>query len=188
MFSAAFLWEPGNYDAEFNELNAIIESAATSIPGYLGVECWASEDGTRKNATYYWDSLESLKALSTHPKHLEAKRRYSEWYKGSPVVERVFAARSADGREWEMQVRLWAPKPAKLAPWSCDLEITELHSPPKPLYGVDSWQSLQLALEFAASMLQHFQSQGGTLRWPHDESDQDREEVQVQDLFPRLRT
>jgi heme-degrading monooxygenase HmoA len=86
MFSAAFLWEPGNYDAEFNELNAIIESAATSIPGYLGVECWASEDGTRKNATYYWDNLESLKALSMHPKHLEAKRRYSEWYRGHHVV------------------------------------------------------------------------------------------------------
>jgi heme-degrading monooxygenase HmoA len=86
MFSAAFLWEPGNYDAEFNELNALIEAAATSIPGYLGVECWTSEDGVRKNATYYWDSLESLRALSTHPKHIEAKSRYSQWYNGYHVV------------------------------------------------------------------------------------------------------
>jgi heme-degrading monooxygenase HmoA len=86
MFSAAFIWEPGTYDAEFNELNAIIEATATSIPGFLGVESWSSEDGVRKNATYYWNSLESLKALSVHPKHLEAKRKYAQWYKGYHVV------------------------------------------------------------------------------------------------------
>jgi heme-degrading monooxygenase HmoA len=86
MFSAAFIWEPGTYDAEFNELNALIEAAATSTPGFLGVEEWTSPDGKRRNATYYWDSLDSLRALSTHPKHLEAKRRYSQWYNGYHVV------------------------------------------------------------------------------------------------------
>jgi len=86
MFSAAFIWEPGIYDDEFNELNALIEAAATSIPGFMGVECWSSDDGVRKNATYYWDSLESLKVLSSHPKHLEAKRRYAQWYDGYHVV------------------------------------------------------------------------------------------------------
>ncbi len=86
MFSAAFIWEPGIYDSEFNELNALIESAAMSTPGFLGVEDWKSEDGKRRNATYYWDSLDSLKALSTHPKHIEAKNRYAQWYKGYHVV------------------------------------------------------------------------------------------------------
>jgi heme-degrading monooxygenase HmoA len=86
MFSAAFIWEPGTYDAEFNELNALIEAAAASIPGFLGVENWRSDDGARHNATYYWNSLESLKALSVHPKHLEAKRKYAQWYKGYHVV------------------------------------------------------------------------------------------------------
>ncbi len=86
MFSAAFIWEPGIYDAEFDELNALIEAAATSTPGFIGVEEWTSPDGKRKNATYYWDSLHSLRALSTHPKHLEAKRRYSQWYNGYHVV------------------------------------------------------------------------------------------------------
>jgi heme-degrading monooxygenase HmoA len=86
MFSAAFIWEPGTYNAEFNELNALIEAAATSTPGFLGVEEWRTDDGKRRNATYYWDSLESLKALSVHPKHIEAKRRYAEWYNGFHVV------------------------------------------------------------------------------------------------------
>lgn len=86
MFSAAFIWEPGNYDDEFNALNALIEAAAIATPGYLGVEEWRSDDGKRRNATYYWDSLDSLKALSVHPKHLEAKRRYSQWYNDYHVV------------------------------------------------------------------------------------------------------
>jgi heme-degrading monooxygenase HmoA len=86
MFSAAFIWEPGTYDAEFNELNALIEAAATSTPGFIGVEEWRSDDGARRNATYYWDSLDSLKALSVHPKHIEAKSRYAQWYNGYHVV------------------------------------------------------------------------------------------------------
>jgi heme-degrading monooxygenase HmoA len=86
MFSAAFIWEPGIYDAEFAELNALIEAAARSTPGFVGVEEWQSEDGKRRNATYYWDSLESLKALSVHPKHLGAKGRYAQWYDGYHVV------------------------------------------------------------------------------------------------------
>lgn len=86
MISAAFIWEPGTYDTEFNELNALIEEAAASTPGFLGVETWTSEDRKRNNATYYWSSLESLKMLSVHPKHIEAKRRYAEWYNGYHVV------------------------------------------------------------------------------------------------------
>lgn len=86
MISAAFIWEPGTYDAEFNQLNALIEEAAQTTPGFLGVESWTSEDGKRNNATYYWSSLENLKMLSAHPKHIEAKRRYAEWYNGYQVV------------------------------------------------------------------------------------------------------
>ncbi len=86
MFSAAFIWEPGTYDVEFNELNALIEAAAASTPGFLGVEEWRSDGGQRRCATYYWQDLESLKALSLHPKHLEAKQKYAQWYRGYHVV------------------------------------------------------------------------------------------------------
>lgn len=83
MYSAAFIWEPGTYDAE---LNALIDAAATSTPGFLGVEEWRTDDGKRRCATYYWYSLDSLKALSTHPKHIEAKQKYARWYNGYHVV------------------------------------------------------------------------------------------------------
>jgi heme-degrading monooxygenase HmoA len=86
MFSAAFIWEPGIYDEEFNELNALIEAAAIAAPGYLGVEEWKSGDGKRRNATYYWETLDGLKALSQSPKYIEAKQKYSQWYNGYHVV------------------------------------------------------------------------------------------------------
>ena len=51
-----------------------------------GWEEWKTEDGKRRNATYYWENLESLKALSAHPKHIEAKQKYAQWYNGYHVV------------------------------------------------------------------------------------------------------
>lgn len=86
MYSAAFIWEPGEYDAEFQRLNALIEDVARAMPGFLGVEAWQAVSGTRRNATYYWDSLDTLKAFSTHPVHQEAKRQYARWYRGYHVV------------------------------------------------------------------------------------------------------
>jgi len=86
MFSAAFIFEPGTYDARFHELNALIGAAARATPGYLGVESWRSPDGSRANATYYWESLEALRQFSQHPHHLEAKREYQRWYLGYHIV------------------------------------------------------------------------------------------------------
>ncbi len=97
MFSASFIWEPGEYDAEFHRLNDEIEAVAQSLPGYLGVESWQTPDGTRKNATYYWDSLDTLKAFSTHPSHLEAKKQYARWYKGYHIVVSEVVRSYGDG-------------------------------------------------------------------------------------------
>lgn len=86
MYSASFIWEPGSYDEEFHRLNQLIDRLAQSLPGYLGVEVWHSADGRRKNATYYWDSLDTLKAFSVDPVHQEAKRQYARWYRGYHIV------------------------------------------------------------------------------------------------------
>ena len=86
MFSAAFIFEPGTYDERFMTLDASIEAAALATPGYLGRETWQSEDGKRFNATYYWASLDALKAFSQNADHQEAKRNYQLWYKGFHIV------------------------------------------------------------------------------------------------------
>jgi hypothetical protein len=47
MYSVAFLFEPGTYDARFHELNALIDAAADANPGFLGRESWRSPEGKR---------------------------------------------------------------------------------------------------------------------------------------------
>jgi heme-degrading monooxygenase HmoA len=86
MVCASFIWEPGIYDAEFHQLNAAIDQVARSLPGFLGVESWQIADGTRKCANYFWEDLDTLKAFSLHPAHLEAKRQYARWYNGYHIV------------------------------------------------------------------------------------------------------
>jgi heme-degrading monooxygenase HmoA len=86
VYSAAFIFEPGEYDARFHELNALIDAAAKATPGYLGVESWRSKDGATANATYYWESLEALQQFSRHPDHIEAKSQYQRWYRGYHIV------------------------------------------------------------------------------------------------------
>ena len=97
MFSAAFIFEPGIYDARFHELNASIDAAARATPGYLGAESWRSPDGSRANATYYWDSLDALRAFSQHPRHVEAKREYQRWYRGYHIVVSEILRSYGDG-------------------------------------------------------------------------------------------
>ena len=86
MYCASLIWEPGDYDSEFERLNEEIERIACSLPGYLGVESWQSTEGSRRCASYYWTDLDTLKGFSTHPTHLEAKRQYSRWFKSYHVV------------------------------------------------------------------------------------------------------
>jgi heme-degrading monooxygenase HmoA len=86
MYSAAFIYEALDYDEDFHRLNAEIDAVARSLPGFLGVEAWQAADGRRKNATYFWSDLDTLKSFSTHPAHLEAKRQYARWYEGYHIV------------------------------------------------------------------------------------------------------
>ncbi|MGH8090847.1 MAG: antibiotic biosynthesis monooxygenase family protein [Rudaea sp.] len=86
MYSVDFIFEPGVYDERFHELNAIIDAAARATPGYLGVESWRSPDGSLRNAKYYWETLDALRAFSRHPQHLQAKREYQKWYRGYHII------------------------------------------------------------------------------------------------------
>lgn len=98
MFSAAFIFEPGDYDDEFHELNSKIDDVARSLPGFVGAETWLSADGTRRNAVYYWESLDALHTFSKDPRHREAKRQYARWYKGYQVVIAEVVKTYGDGR------------------------------------------------------------------------------------------
>ncbi len=98
MYSAAFIFEPKDYDEKFYSLDNQIHEVATSINGFLGKESWQSTDGKKINATYYWQNMEALKEFSKHPKHLEAKRQYTKWYNGFHVVISEIQRSYGDGR------------------------------------------------------------------------------------------
>lgn len=99
-----------------------------------------------------------------------------------PIAEKLLRARSLDGEEWDMRVCVWPPTPAELAPWACHVEITRLFSPPKLIYGEDSWQALALSMKFAASEVRNFLEGGGTLYWPEPASDGSLELFQLSDI------
>lgn len=98
MYSAAFIFEPSQYDEEFYRLDGLISKAADNTPGYLGREVWKSADGRQTNATYYWESLESLQQFSRDANHLEAKKQYQRWYAGYQIVIAEIVRSYGDGK------------------------------------------------------------------------------------------
>jgi heme-degrading monooxygenase HmoA len=86
MFSATFIFDTRQFDADFHRLDALIAAAARETEGYLGEEAWEDTRTGRISNVYYWESQAGMKQLIEHPNHQEAKRRYSEWLSGYQVI------------------------------------------------------------------------------------------------------
>ena len=86
MFTSTFTFAPGDYDAEFHALDARIAEVARAIPGYRGEETWENPATGLISNVYYWDSMEALQQLMSHPAHREAKQAQARWLKGYQIV------------------------------------------------------------------------------------------------------
>ncbi len=86
MYSATFIFAKGNWDEEFHRLDEEIAQAAKATPGYLGEESWENTTTGLLATVYYWESLEALQSLMSHPTHLQAKARQANWLDGYQVV------------------------------------------------------------------------------------------------------
>lgn len=86
MILCQFIFKPGEYDDDFHRLDGQIDAFARSLPGFVTVETWYSEDKTVVNAAYYFQDKESVRALSRFPQHREAKGKYQRWYDGYQIV------------------------------------------------------------------------------------------------------
>jgi len=98
MYSATFVFAQRAVDDEFLELDARIAEAARAIPGYLGEESWENRATGLVNNVYYWDSLEALQQLMSHPAHLQAKSRQAQWLDGYQVVVSQVLRAYGDGK------------------------------------------------------------------------------------------
>jgi len=86
MYSSTFIFAKGQWDDEFHRLDEEIARAAKATPGYLGEESWESAATGLVSNVYYWQSLEALQALMSHPAHLKAKSQQAKWLAGYQVV------------------------------------------------------------------------------------------------------
>ena len=85
MICCSFIFEPGEYDAEFYELDEDIDRFATALPGFVKRERWQSADGVFVNAVYFFSDRDSVAQLSAYPQHQTAKANYSKWYRSYRV-------------------------------------------------------------------------------------------------------
>ncbi|MDM4767192.1 hypothetical protein [Pelomonas sp. SE-A7] len=80
-------------------------------------------------------------------------------------AERILQAIAPDDEEFEMKIRVGSPRPDG-DDWSCLVSITRIFETPRELLGVDSWQAVQVSLQFVSTMLDDFVRRGGQLFWP----------------------
>ena len=86
MYTSTFIFGKRAFDDEFHRLDREIAAAARAAPGYLGEESWENAATGLVSTVYYWESLEALQTLVTHPAHLQAKSRQVDWLAGYHVV------------------------------------------------------------------------------------------------------
>ena len=98
MINCQFIFRPGAYDDDFHMLDGQIDAFARSLPGFLGVETWRSEDGSVTNASYFFDDQAAVRELSQFTQHRAAKAEYARWYEGYQIIVGEIVSTYGDGR------------------------------------------------------------------------------------------
>lgn len=86
MYLVTFRLDPGDYDAEFHQLNDRIQAVADATDGYLGKREWHDPESKEVLVVYYWDSLAALESFGVDADHERAKRRWTDWYNAYEVT------------------------------------------------------------------------------------------------------
>ncbi|WP_269785468.1 antibiotic biosynthesis monooxygenase family protein [Halobacterium zhouii] len=86
MYLVTFRLDPGEYDAEFHDLNDAIQAAAENTKGYLGKQTWQAPDSEEVLVLYYWESLDAIESFRSGADHKRAKQRWAEWYDAYEVT------------------------------------------------------------------------------------------------------
>jgi hypothetical protein len=97
------------------------------------------------------------------------------------IAQRTVLAVDADGGEFPLTLAAGAPYETGTGDWACAARLDGLDPKPVALFGIDSWQALQLAMQYIAHRLHSFTAQGGQLLWPEE-----REPVSVAELIPHI--
>src|ERR1700754_2813497 len=80
-------------------------------------------------------------------------------------VERTWFGVAPDGSEHDVRLRIGIPELRVGGEWSAEISLVPLEMTTRSIFGVDGWQALQLAQQFAATRVRHFIEEGWTLYW-----------------------
>lgn len=85
--------------------------------------------------------------------------------------------RKKDGEHIVSEIQIGAPYKKDDWEWACDIEVPGIQKR-TPVHGVDSFQSLILALNVLKTILEKFEKHGGTILFPDD-----KERISVEEIF-----
>ena len=99
------------------------------------------------------------------------------------IAERKIFAISTDGQKNIFNIAIGKPYPVDDVSWACPVKINGLHNKLKDVVGIDSWQSLNLAIFLVQQLLGYYVEDGGKLYW-----EEDGETLSLKDLFPQFKS
>ena len=82
-----------------------------------------------------------------------------------PFIERTWFAIAPDGTEQDVAVRVEAPVQDPRGEWRALVSVGCLESRIHSIAGIDSWQAMGLAMNFAANRVCHFSENGWKFYW-----------------------
>jgi hypothetical protein len=83
------------------------------------------------------------------------------------AVERSWYVVSPEGVGYDLILRVGAPV-KRGGDWACSVSLGVLETRSYTLYGVDSWQAVQLAILFIARRIADFSGNGWKFYWEKD--------------------
>ena len=81
------------------------------------------------------------------------------------AAERVWYGISPSGVEGTVVLRIGIPEPQPHGDWTCTVSLGSLDSETHTIYGIDAWQTTQLAMDFVFSLVSHRVKEGWQLFW-----------------------
>jgi hypothetical protein len=94
------------------------------------------------------------------------------------IAERKMVFENKDGERKSITIRIGKPYPVSDSEWACPVALEGLYKNLADQYGIDSLQSLILAMRLAQQLLSNFEEDGG-----HFFFEEETDPIAVSDIF-----
>lgn len=101
------------------------------------------------------------------------------------AVRRVWFGIAPDGSEHEIELRVSTPQPRN-DDWCAIVSLGTLDPECiRPIYGVDSWQAMNLAQRFVQTMVSSYEKGGWHFFWSRGGDPATAQQLGIHDVWPR---